>query len=187
MDNETLQDKPSTLLVNGCTDYSFREKIAALDPDAYASLRRGLTATQSEMKLPAEQWVKPAEGEPWASDTPWHHEALMDTAELQVWTDAGIQITIRKVRGLVYLQPEPASPFPTQAKDLLSGPTIVNVSVPGGFGLWQVQSVSILEDACTDALQDTLDNGWRILAVCPPNDRRRPTYIMGHHDKGMSL
>lgn len=58
------------------------------------------------------------------------------------------------------------------------------VREPGGVALTNIASVAYLEDCCTDILQGCLDNGWRILAVCPPNDARRPTYIIGHTDKG---
>jgi hypothetical protein len=36
-----------------------------------------------------------------------------------------------------------------------------------------------LDDACTDDVQRHLDEGWKILAVCPPNSQRRPDYILG--------
>jgi hypothetical protein len=62
---------------------------------------------------------------------------------------------------------------------------VVNVAIPNA-GLFSVQSVSVLADSCTDVLQGLLDDGWRIIAVCPPNDTRRPTYILGHADKGIS-
>lgn len=39
--------------------------------------------------------------------------------------------------------------------------------------------VTYVDDACTDAVQQLLDKGWRILAVCPPNAQRRPDYILG--------
>lgn len=54
----------------------------------------------------------------------------------------------------------------------------VQVSVPG-FALMAVTEVQVLEDACTDYLQDELNKGWQIIAVCPPNTQRRPDYILG--------
>jgi hypothetical protein len=38
--------------------------------------------------------------------------------------------------------------------------------------------VMLMEDACTDALQNNLNDGWRIVAVCP-QAARRPDYILG--------
>lgn len=54
----------------------------------------------------------------------------------------------------------------------------VQISVPD-LGLMLIDEVDWLEDACTQELQSRLDEGWRILAVCPPNAQRRPDYILG--------
>lgn len=59
----------------------------------------------------------------------------------------------------------------------------VHVHVPG-LGLMAVQQVEVRPDHCTEALQKDLDAGWRILAVCPQPDQRRPDYILGRTDKG---
>lgn len=55
---------------------------------------------------------------------------------------------------------------------------MVQVTVPG-FELLSIVDVDYMEDACTDELQIRLNNGWKILAVCPPNAQRRPDYILG--------
>jgi hypothetical protein len=52
------------------------------------------------------------------------------------------------------------------------------VHVPG-LGLLLIDEVQCIEDACTDALQSHLDEGWRIVACCPQPDSRRPDYIIG--------
>ena len=44
--------------------------------------------------------------------------------------------------------------------------------------LLNVDETLLMEDACTDALQENLNNGWRILAVCP-QPQRRPDYVLG--------
>lgn len=62
------------------------------------------------------------------------------------------------------------------------------VHMPGNM-LATYNQVQLLEDCCTDALQDSLSAGWRIIAVCPQPDSRRPDYILGrfnpedHFDK----
>lgn len=53
-----------------------------------------------------------------------------------------------------------------------------HVHVPS-FGLMMIRDVEVLEDACTNELQRRLDEGWRLLCVCPPLDKRRPDYILG--------
>lgn len=65
--------------------------------------------------------------------------------------------------------------------DLYNGST-VQIVVPD-IGVLQIDEVDWMEDACTQALQDRLDEGWRILAVCPPNAQRRPDYILGRRKK----
>lgn len=59
----------------------------------------------------------------------------------------------------------------------------LHVHVPN-IGLLAIDEVLLIEDACTDNLQSHLDEGWRILAVCPPNCQRRPDYILGRTKKG---
>lgn len=45
--------------------------------------------------------------------------------------------------------------------------------------LMEVTETMLLEDCCTDNLQSYLSDGWRILAIQPQPDQRRPDYIMG--------
>lgn len=49
-----------------------------------------------------------------------------------------------------------------------------------GNHLMEVNQTMLCEDFCTDALQNYLAEGWRILAVCP-QEARRPDYILGKH------
>lgn len=59
---------------------------------------------------------------------------------------------------------------------------IVQIHVPN-MSLMLVNEVTYLDDGCTEELQKLLDDGWRILAVCPPNSQRRPDYILGRYNK----
>lgn len=54
----------------------------------------------------------------------------------------------------------------------------VNVSVPGN-GLLEIDEVTYRTDYCSDMLANDLIEGWRIVAVCPQPDQRRPDYILG--------
>ena len=58
------------------------------------------------------------------------------------------------------------------------GPNITHIHIPN-VGLLMIDEVKLLENTCTNTLQMELDEGWRILAVCPPNGVRRPDYILG--------
>ena len=56
----------------------------------------------------------------------------------------------------------------------------VNTHLTGNT-LSSYNSLRLLEDCCTDHLQEALDNGWRIVACCP-QEARRPDYILGRYD-----
>lgn len=64
-----------------------------------------------------------------------------------------------------YCQPAPA--FSSHTNSPLSGPNLLGIS-----------RLKLVEDCCTDALQSELDDGWRLVAVCP-QEARRPDYILG--------
>lgn len=55
---------------------------------------------------------------------------------------------------------------------------VAQITIPD-IGLLHINEVTWMEDACTEALQDMLNDGWRLIAVCPPNAQRRPDYILG--------
>lgn len=72
--------------------------------------------------------------------------------------------------------------FKMLKQDLDVNGALVQVHVPN-IGLIAMNEVQVLEDACTDRLQRELDEGWSLLAVCPPNAQRRPDYVLGRHNK----
>lgn len=47
-----------------------------------------------------------------------------------------------------------------------------------GPALMDIAETMLLEDSCTDVLQEELARGWRLLAICP-QPQRRPDYILG--------
>jgi hypothetical protein len=56
--------------------------------------------------------------------------------------------------------------------------TQIHVATPGDT-LAKYDQVQVMTDCCTESLQEELSNGWRILAICPQPDQRRPDYILG--------
>jgi len=68
------------------------------------------------------------------------------------------------------------------------GSTIYNqkcdVHMPGQ-ALASYNETLLLEDSCTDKLQDSLSVGWRLIAACPQPDNRRPDYILGRFNPNM--
>jgi hypothetical protein len=55
-----------------------------------------------------------------------------------------------------------------------------NIHVPN-LGLLNVNKMAYATDYCTEMLQERLLQGWRLIAVCPQPDQRRPDYILGMH------
>lgn len=55
-----------------------------------------------------------------------------------------------------------------------------DVHVPN-LGLLNINKLAFATNYCTEELQRLLLQGWRILAVCPQPDQRRPDYILGMH------
>lgn len=62
----------------------------------------------------------------------------------------------------------------------------VGVHTPGNM-LTHYNETLLLEDHCTDRLQDALDKGWRLIACCPQPDGRRPDYVLGRYNAGHVL
>lgn len=60
----------------------------------------------------------------------------------------------------------------------------VNQVVLPGFELLQYQSIFVENNCCTETIQSYMGDGWRILAVIPQSDQRRPDYIMVHKEAG---
>jgi len=62
----------------------------------------------------------------------------------------------------------------------------VDVHMPGNL-LMSFNETLLIEDSCTDVLQDSLNNGWRVVAVCPQPDQRRPDYILGRYNPSIEV
>lgn len=92
-------------------------------------------------------------------------------------TDMGLRVDVRRVKGL--FSGLDTSDVPALLAHTNRAKPEVHIHVPGSVSLTSINEVDYMEDACTNALQEYLNKGWRIIAVCPPNDSRRPTYILG--------
>jgi hypothetical protein len=57
-----------------------------------------------------------------------------------------------------------------------------SVHVPG-LGLLLIDEVMVRTDYCTEKLQEDLEDGWRVLAICPQPDQRRPDYVLGRQKR----
>lgn len=154
-------------LAQGTPEYGWKKKVQALNAQDYMNFRNRV-GPETREKLP----VSSAALEDDKDHRYYLGELLMDDAELEAWNSAGVEVQVRRVKGVASNDPNPTK-------------AIYQVSV-ANIGLFQVQRVDVLENCCTDELQRWLDRGWRIIAVCPPNDTRRPAYVMGHFEKEAS-
>lgn len=145
-------------------DYSQRDKVKALDEETYNRMKE---TCKNLFEMP--EFDK--------RDTFWiHNKFIVDQDDLEKLCVFGLSVTLSKVRGLKY----PIGEYDRPSLDLsFLGST-------SGIGLMQIQSITWRENSCTEDIQDGLDHGWKILGICPPNDARRPTYIMGHAEKDKS-
>lgn len=150
-------------IAKGELEYGWKKKLLDLlekDPNAYRALRErvkmyALPHTWEELEKLNEYVDRKLD--------------TIDDLELEAWTSLGFEVKLSRVRGLRSNDPDIRK-------------TIYQISV-ANVGLMQIQRVEVLEDCCTYDLQRELDRGWRILAVCPPNDTRRPSYVVGHFEK----
>lgn len=99
----------------------------------------------------------------------WPRELLIDLeTDGPLLTSLGLTFEVKNFKGCL-----PLSTVIPQG-----GPVTVQVQIPH-VGLLAMNEVEVLENYCTEQLQTKLDQGWRILCVCPPNAARRPDYIVG--------
>lgn len=101
----------------------------------------------------------------------WPSEVIIDMDVEGVFLSSiGCPLTIKRIKGTRLHEFIPSTGGVAPVK------VYVQVS---NIGLLTIDEVKVEEDYCTERLQVDLDQGWRILCVCPPNDTRRPTYILG--------
>jgi len=90
-------------------------------------------------------------------------EQIVDGREMSLLSEQGVIYTVHRFKGVV----------PVGHGDKIPEGSIVHIHLPN-YVLNHFNKVELLEDCCTDALQEKLDEGWRIIAVCPPVNKRRP-------------
>lgn len=99
----------------------------------------------------------------------WPGETIVELAtDGKRLLDLGVGFEVKQIKGTTTLQAIAPDGVPHN----------VYVQVPH-VGLLAVDEVQLEENCCTDRLQGLLDDGWRLICVCPPNAARRPDYILG--------
>lgn len=139
--------------------YELKGPLKEMSAEDYDKFRRAVTS----LELPESQ----ADLDKWYV----HGETIVDSEELEIISNVA-PVRIRKVKGLgTYIH-----------NRVGEVETKYQISVPN-VGLLAVDTVEVLENCCTHELQQWLNRGWRILAICPPNDARRPDYVVGRTGK----
>lgn len=152
-----------TQLITAQLDYNCHTALKAMTAEDYAEIRDRLV----EVDLPEDQ----DKIESWMT-----YKFIGTIDDVTILAEKGIRCSITRVRGLM------AEALPQIGVPKPQGVQVVNVTIPSA-GLFAVKKLEVLENECTDRVQTYLDRGWRIVAVCPPNDTRRPTYVMGHMEE----
>lgn len=142
--------------------YNAREVFEKMSDEKYDALKKIIIAMPDDRK-----------------ESYWQmRDMVIDTDGLQALANEGIEVVLKKFKN-TYTVPE----MPEFAKQL-SGP-ITHIHIPN-IGLLSIKTITVHENACTDEIQNCLNKGWHILAICPPNAQRRPDYILGHNDEDAS-
>lgn len=145
------------------TDYLSAEQWEALD---WQALRAAWPSELPEEK-PKNQWGFAAE------------KARLTYDELDAVAALGVQMKVLPPTGMMTVKMQDRATWDHDVSPAdIANASAVQIAVPD-MALMYIDEVRVVEDYCTDALQSELDDGWRILAICPPNAARRPDYIIG--------
>ena len=111
---------------------------------------------------------------------------VLNKDQLVAYTIAGVQLSkvkevITRVDIAEYLPKLGDKAIPMGAPSHNEYTTLCEVHMPGQ-ALSMYNDMKLLEDSCSDAVQEALNEGWRIIAACPQPDQRRPDYILGRFD-----
>lgn len=149
-----------SMILNVELDYSFDGKVKELSQAQRDSMRVNVMCLK-DLK-------DPVEGEKYYSSG-IYGKLLVTETEFEFLKNLGIDVNIKNFKNN-YVPRE----HDNGAKYHFHLPNI---------SLLMFDEVTWLEDCCTENLQEKLDQGWRMIAVCPPNGTRRPDYILGRGKK----
>lgn len=103
-------------------------------------------------------------------------ELSIDNVGFKVLQKINVQVDITKQ--LIELAEKPIKLIQESNSGDVNYNTKCEVHMPN-MAMSMYNEMLLLEDACTDVLQGSLNSGWRIIAACPQPDQRRPDYILG--------
>lgn len=112
-----------------------------------------------------------------------HESTRLTLDEAEGLVEAGVKVRLIAPPGQQFTKMRDRAawePGQQVTPETLRDGSAANITI-ADFALLNINEVTWLEDACTEQLQERLDEGWRILAVCPPCAARRPDYILGRN------
>lgn len=133
-----------------------------------------------ERPLAGQIWPKLIE----SPDDKWVNceEKFIDLDDIPPWVADTKAITIKPLSKVKFVSPAPK--FTTgnipEIKEFVKH--VTQIAMPG-FELLRYAAIQVETDACTNAIQQYLDEGWRIIAVMPQPGQRRPDYVMVRETK----
>lgn len=138
------------------------EKIPITHPEIYDELKRlSLTSMPEREKAITNRW--------------WMFEVFVnDLQELSALPDEIISTLeceiVRPMRAW--------SKGDSFEKNITTALQTAQVHLPGNE-LLKFNEIKVMNDCCTDALNEEMKSLWRIIAVCIQPDQRRPDYVLG--------
>lgn len=103
---------------------------------------------------------------------------LVEVDDLPVWIGDIKGISIKPVKKLNFISENTPDLNGISGQEIKEFVKTVNQVVMPGYDLLQYDCIQYQNDCCTDQIQSELDAGWRIIAVMPQPNQRRPDYIL---------
>lgn len=152
------------------------EQLKKVDPDLYA---RALPVLREE--IIAVDWPETMEEKKHFYANRTRHMVDLSVAG-PVLTALGVTFEVKRFKGNAWGVRSRDVPD----VDKQGNPTgVFNLTVHvSDTNLTHFDEMALIEDACTDAVQAALNDGWRIVAICPAIDQRRPDFILGRGIRG---
>lgn len=142
------------MLVVGEFEYTFDDRIKKLSSEQKEKLFKSIPELLNDDNKLKERWSMGS--------------LIFDEHQLRVCSDLGINVIIKRFKGTI----------PYKIEGVEGDVKELHFHAPN-TALIGITKVDVLEACCTDELQLKINEGWRIICVCPPLNKRRPDYIIG--------
>lgn len=114
---------------------------------------------------------------------PMCEEKVIDIDEIPYWVAESDCVRVKPLKRVQFTRPNAPSLANFNAAEVKEFVKTVNQIVMPGFELLRYAHIQVQENACTNAIQLELNEGWRIIAVLPQPGQRRPDYVLVKEEK----